>query len=110
VGLSAGLSVGKNTPLIQGLEADSMITNIIDKRERRYRFLKINAVVEAAWHDNSVKDADQVPCGENNGPTYEEQQNIALSEAVTWASAFAGPVTLFLYDEGAGIAEPDDEP
>jgi hypothetical protein len=96
--------------LIQGLETDSMITNVIDKRERRYRFLKINAVVEAAWHDNSVNDADQVPCCKNDGPTYEERQNIALSEAVTWASAFAGPVTLFLYDEGAGITEPGDEP
>ena len=87
-----------------------MITNIIDKRKRRYRFLKINAVVEAAWHDNAVKEADQAPSYKNDGPTYEEREHIALSEAVAWASAFAEPVTLFLYDEDAGITEPSDEP
>ena len=87
-----------------------MITNIIDKRKRRYRFLKINAIVEAAWHDNAVKDADQAPSCENDGPTYEEREHIALSEAVIWASAFAEPVTLFLYDEEAGIYESRDEP
>jgi hypothetical protein len=88
---------------------DPMITNIIDKRKRRYRFLKINAIVEAAWHDNSVNDADQAPSRENDGPAYEERQHIPLSEAVIWASAFAEPVTLFLYDEDAGITEPGDE-
>jgi hypothetical protein len=91
------------------VETDPMITNIIDKRKRRYRFLKINAIVEAAWHDNTVKDADQVPPGEKDGPLYEEREHIALSEAVIWASAFAEPVTLFLYDEDAGITEPGDE-
>jgi hypothetical protein len=85
-----------------------MITNIIDKRRRPYRFLKVNAVVEAAWHDNSVNDADQAPSGKNDGPTYEERQHIPLSEAVTWASALAESVTLFLYDEDAGITEPVD--
>jgi hypothetical protein len=92
------------------LETDPMITNIIDKRKRRYRFLKINAVVEAAWHDNAAKDSDRAPSCENDGPAYEEREHIALSEAVTWASAFAEPVTLFLYDEDAGITEPGDEP
>jgi hypothetical protein len=87
-----------------------MITNIIDKRKRRYRFLKINAVVEAAWQDNTVKDADQAPSCKDNGPTYEEREHIALSEAVAWASAFAEPVTLFFYDEDAGITEPGNEP
>jgi hypothetical protein len=86
-----------------------MITNIIDKRKRPYRFLKVNAVVEAAWHDNSVNDADQAPYGKNDGPTYEECLHIPLSEAVTWASAFAESVTLFLYDEDAGITEPGGE-
>ena len=87
-----------------------MITNIIDKRKRPYRFLKVNAIVEAAWHDNSVNDADQTPSCENNGPAYEEREHISLIEAVIWASAFAEPVTLFLYDEDAGISEPADEP
>ncbi len=86
-----------------------MITNIIDKRKRPYRFLKVDAIVESAWHDNSVNDADQVQPDENCGPTYDERQYIPLSEAVTWASAFAEPVTLFLYDEEAGITEHSDE-
>jgi hypothetical protein len=100
----------QNTPLIQGLETDPMITNIIDKRKRQYRFLKINAIVEAAWHDNTVKDADQAPSSENGGPLYEEREHISLSNAITWATAFAKPVTLFLYDEDAGIHESRDEP
>ena len=87
-----------------------MITNIIDKRKRRFRFLKINAIVEAAWHDNTVNDADQAPSHENDGPLYEEREHIPLSEAVIWASAFAEPVTLFLYDADAGIYESGDEP
>ena len=86
-----------------------MITNIIDKRKRRYRFLKINAIVEAAWQDNTVKDADQAPPGEKDGPLYEEREHIPLSDAITWATAFAEPVTLFLYDEDAGIYESRDE-
>ena len=86
-----------------------MITNIIDKRKRPYRFLKVNAIVEAAWHDNSVNDADQAPSGKNDSPAYEEREHISLSEAVIWASAFAEPVTLFLYDEDAGITELGDE-
>jgi hypothetical protein len=50
-----------------------MITNIIDRRKRPYRFWKVNAIVEAAWHDNSVNDADQAPSGKNDGPAYEER-------------------------------------
>jgi len=87
-----------------------MITNIIDKRKRRYRFLKINVIVEAAWHDNTVKDADRAPRSEKDGPLYEEREHIPLSDAITWATAFAEPVTLFLYDEDAGIYEVRDEP
>ncbi|HTV27597.1 MAG TPA: hypothetical protein VMF32_07420 [Xanthobacteraceae bacterium] len=87
-----------------------MITNIIDKRKRQYRFLKINAIVEAAWHDNTVRDADQAPSSENGGPLYEEREHISLSNAITWATGFAEPVTLFLYDEDAGIHESRDEP
>lgn len=36
------------------------IVNIIDRRTRPYRFKVVNAIVEAAWHDNSVADSDQV--------------------------------------------------
>jgi hypothetical protein len=77
------------------------IVNIVDNREREHRFLNVNAVVEAACHDNVCKDADQAPRAYE--PVYEERANISLQEAVTWASAYSTPVTLFLYDEGGGI-------
>lgn len=79
------------------------ITNIIDRRKRQYRFKKINAIVEAAWHDNSVKDADQILLPIDSGPDYSQMEHISLSDAVTWAESFAGPITLFLYDEDGGI-------
>lgn len=82
-----------------------VIVNIIDSRKRKYRFLKVNAVVEAAWHDNSCRDADRidVPRGGNRGPDYEEKEHITLADAVTWASGFDAMVTLYLYDEDGGV-------
>jgi hypothetical protein len=67
-----------------------MITNIINKRKQQYRFLKINAIVEAAWHDNTVKDADQAPSGENGGPLYEEREHISLSNAINLGDRIRG--------------------
>lgn len=79
-----------------------MITNIVDRRKRPYRFHKINAIVEAAWHDNSCQDADQIEqsCG---GPDYEEKEHISIAAAIVWANSFVPPVTLFLYDEDGGL-------
>lgn len=86
-----------------------MIANIIDGRKRPYRFLKINAIVEAAWHDNSCKDSDQVlvlpPGAVDDGPDYEEKEHISLSAALVWANSFVNQVTLYLYDEDGGIYE-----
>jgi hypothetical protein len=79
------------------------ITNVIDRRRRPYRILRVNAIVEAAWHDNGVKDADPAPSHDDDGPVYVEREHISLGEAVTWASTFAEPVTLYLYDEDSGI-------
>ncbi len=82
-----------------------MITNIIDRRKRPYRFLKVNAVVEATWQDNACEDADQV---ENAvGPVYEEEEHITVAEAIQWAHGFASLVTLYLYDEDGGIYPTD---
>jgi hypothetical protein len=36
-----------------------MIANIIDKRERKYRWKRVQAIIEAVWHDNACKDSDQ---------------------------------------------------
>lgn len=77
------------------------IANIVDRRKRQYRFLKINAIVEAAWHDNSCKDADQVT--EINGPDYAQVEHIDITNAIKWANGYASLVTLYLYDEGDGI-------
>ena len=78
------------------------ITNIIDRRKRPYQFMVVNAIVEAAWHDNRVKDADQVtPMG--YGPSYDEREHISLADAITWAGSFESPVTLYLYDKDGGI-------
>lgn len=77
------------------------IINVIDRRERRYRFLKVNAVVEAAWHDNGCADADQIEAAE--GPDYAQVEHIDVESAIKWANGYASPVTLFLYDEDSGI-------
>jgi hypothetical protein len=78
-----------------------MLTNIIDNRKRPYRFLKVNAIVEATWHDNRVKDADQSMV--DDGPSYAEKEHITVTEAVVWANSFQNPVTLYIYDEDQGI-------
>ncbi len=79
-----------------------MIANIIDDRKRHFRFLKINAVVEATWHDNSVEDADQI-LKASGGPSYEQREHITLASAIRWADSFLAPVTLYLYEEDDGI-------
>jgi hypothetical protein len=84
------------------------ITNIVDNRKRKYRFLKINAIVEAAWHDNSCQDADLIACPvDDDGPTYEERKHVTVEDAVAWTAAFLTPVTLYLYDEDSGIYTAD---
>jgi hypothetical protein len=83
------------------------IVNIVDRRKRRYRFLRVNAIVEAAWHDNRCDDADQVASRE--GPVYEQVEHIPLRGAIAFAEAQNGEVTLFLYDEDDGIYAVDME-
>jgi len=82
-----------------------MIWNIIDMRERPYRWQKVNAIVEAVEHDNSCADADQAP---ESDPMltvdYASLEAVSVQEAVVWASGQRCPVTLFLYDEGRGLA------
>jgi N-acetyl-beta-hexosaminidase len=79
------------------------VVNIIDGRKRPYRFLKVKAVVEAAWHDNSVKDADQV--ASRDGPDYDQREHVSLAAALAWGASFAADVTLYLHDEDGGIYE-----
>lgn len=81
-----------------------MIVNIIDKRSRPYRWKNVTAIVEAAWHDNSVKDSDQVERGPEDDVDYDALEEVSLAEAVAWAQAFKCPVTLYLYDPGDGTS------
>ena len=76
-----------------------MIWNIIDERDRKYRWKRIHAIVEAVEHDNSCQDTDEAPT--DNGAdyvTFEERKNISVQEAVKWADGLRGRVTLFLRD------------
>ena len=82
-----------------------MIWNIIDRRERRYRWKVVNAIVEAVEHDNSCADSDQAP---DSDPLivvdYDELEAVSMSEAVRWAMQQPCPVTLYLYDQGKGLS------
>lgn len=79
-----------------------MLTNIIDKRTRPYRWVAVSAIVEATSHDNSVADADQAQ-QTKDGVEYAEMDKGSLADAVAWANTFPGPTTLYLYDAGEGI-------
>ena len=80
-----------------------MIWNIVDNRTRRYRWAKINAVIEDVANDNSCDDTDVFDEENNNEPVCDDRQNISLHEAVMWAEQRSGKVTLYLYDEDDGI-------
>jgi hypothetical protein len=80
-----------------------MIWNIIDNRERRYRWKRINAIIEPTWQDNSCQDSDQAEV-DRDASCYEERMNISVAEAVAWATAQPYAVTLHLYDEGRGFS------
>ena len=75
-----------------------MIWNVVDGRERRYRWAKINAVIESTCHDNTCQDADIAPEPDDDSHVYEARSGISLREAIDWAHHQSVPVTLFLYD------------
>lgn len=77
-----------------------MICNIIDRREKPYRWRKINAVIEATCDDNVCEDSDQATEGES---IYEQRAYISLNDAVQWANSQPLPVTLYLYNGGEGF-------
>jgi len=80
-----------------------MIWNIIDCRERPYRWKSVNAIVESVEHDNCCTDADEAPESEPDKVVdYDEREGVSVEEAVRWASQQRCPVTLYLYDAGKG--------
>lgn len=82
-----------------------MLANIIDNRKRKYRFKKVNVVIEATWHDNSCKDSDHVrkPRNGKDGPDYDQMEHVTIAEGIMRADKYKNPVTLSLYDHDSGI-------
>lgn len=81
-----------------------MILNIRDRRKRPFRWREINAIIEATSHDNAINDSDMQEPSEFD-ITYDELANVSLHEAIAWANAQPGAVTLYIYDKGAGFTE-----
>ena len=77
-----------------------MIWNVIDERKQRYRWLSVDAVIEDVAHDNSCDDADQAG-PDTRSVVYEDRRGISVHDAVTWAEAQPGRVTLYLLDHGS---------
>ena len=84
-----------------------MIINVMDLRERPYRWKNICAVVQSATKDNVAEDSDQVKEGLGVEIDYAERDGITLREAVLWADGMGGMVTLYLYD-GDAETRPDE--
>ncbi|GAA4765867.1 hypothetical protein [Novosphingobium ginsenosidimutans] len=83
---------------------DQMLWNIIDRRTRPHRWREVNAIIEATEHDNSCKDSDQAPSSDpSQRVDYEALEAVSVAEAVQWADGKPCPVTLYLYDLGAGF-------
>lgn len=79
-----------------------MIVNMLDLRERPYRWSSIVAVIESAAKDNVVEDADKVEVGLGIEIDYAEREAISVREAILWADKMDGMVTLYLYDGDSG--------
>lgn len=80
-----------------------MIWNIVDRRSRPFRWKRVNAIIEAVEHDNSVADADQAPeTAAEDVIDYDQREGVTVKEAVDWANQQRCPVTLYLYDDGMG--------
>ncbi|MBB6483202.1 hypothetical protein [Rhizobium lusitanum] len=81
-----------------------MIWNVIDRRKRRYRWKRVNAIIEAVEHDNSCADADvadELPPGLTID--YASRDDVSVHEAIQWANQQRCPVTLYIYDADDGI-------
>jgi hypothetical protein len=80
-----------------------MTWNIIDCRSRPYRWKRVNPIIEAVEHDNSVADADQAS---ESSPLdvidYDQREGITVRDAIDWATDQRLPITPYLYDDGAG--------
>ena len=75
-----------------------MLVNLIDLREREYRWSRIMATLESAAKNNEAEDSDHVEVDFSVQIDYAEKQDVSVREAILWAEQAGGPVTLYLYD------------
>ncbi len=75
-----------------------MLVNVIDLRARSYRWQSVLAVLESAFKNNEAVDADHVSGDIGALIDYAERSDISVRDAMQWAEAAGGPVTLYLYD------------
>ncbi|QMU57117.1 MAG: hypothetical protein GKR98_02200 [Boseongicola sp.] len=85
-----------------------MLVNVVDLRERTYRWSSVLAVMESALKDNEASDSDQVEAGQSIDIDYAERSGISVREAVQWAEQAGAPVTLYLYDMDGKAAASDE--
>ena len=86
-----------------------MLVNVVDLRERQYRWQKIMAVLEAAEKNNEAEDSDSVSAEVGVQIDYAERRGLSVREAMQWAETMQALVTLYLYDldeEEGGSTEP----
>ena len=78
-----------------------MLVNVLDLRERSYRWKSVLAVLESAAKNNEAEDADHVRDDLGVVIDYAERRGISVRDALLWAEKMTGPVTLYIYDEDA---------
>ena len=80
------------------------LANIVDHRSNKY-CIKVDAVFEPSWHDNSIKDkhktTTQFPIPETDEFHCEDLNKTTVVEAIEYANRWEQPVTLYLYDYGS---------
>ena len=81
-----------------------MLMNVVDLRERTYRWREVLAVIESGFKNNEAQDADHVTGDIGAMIDYAERAGISVRDAVHWAEQAGGPVTLYLYDMDADLA------
>ena len=76
-----------------------MLMNVIDLREKPYRWKTVVAVIESAAKNNTAADADTVENASGVEIDYAERDGLTVRDAILWAEQLQGKVTLYLYDQ-----------
>ena len=76
-----------------------MLMNVIDLREKPYRWKTVVTVVESAAKNNAAEDADVVETSGGVESDYAEREDLTVRDAVLWAEQLQGKVTLYIYDQ-----------